>query len=341
MKKLLFVSALCALVFMSCKDDSEPDFSGVEDADYTGVVLNEVCGGDADSKDDWIEIYNGSEKAVNLEGVKILKTDEEGVTVTLYTFGKGDMIAGGTYVVRGKEKFSASISNSKSVAITLQAPSSAYIDKFDRDAMIDGAAGHALGGSYALVPGNSGKWTVVTVATKGTGNIVDEGGQPDTPSVGDYTGLVLNELNGNDPKYIELYNNSDKKMDITGVLIKKDASDIVYVAPKDTKIAAHGYLVLLADQEDYTTGFTKGLSAKKSVMIELLSPDGNSCIDVFKNLKEDGSETWGDKKPKYNGETENMAFARKVDGTGKWYMMKATQGTSNDLTEETGAEIVW
>lgn len=339
MKKLLFIGALCALFFTGCKDDSEPDFSGVEDADYTGIVLNEVCGGDADSKDDWIEIYNSSENAVSLEGVRLLKTDEEGVTVTLYTFSKEEVIAGKSYVVKGKENLAASISNSKSVVITLQAPSGADIDEFDRDVMIDGGNGHALGGSYAR--NNDGEWTIVTVATKGSDNIVNEGGQPDTPVVGDYTGLALNELNGNDPKYIELYNNSNKEMDITGIQIKKDASDIVYVAPKDTKIAAHGYLVLLADQEDYTTGFTSGLSAKKSVMIELLSPDGNNRIDVFKNLKEDGSETWGDKKPKYNGETENMAFARKVDGTGKWYMMKATKGTSNELTEETGDEIVW
>lgn len=166
-------------------------------------------------------------------------------------------------------------------------------------------------------------------------------GEPEEPSDKEYTGLILNELNGNDTKYIELYNYSDKELDITGVQIKKDDEEIVYVAPEGTKISSHAFLVLLSDQADYTTGFTSGLSAKKTVKIELLSPDGVTSLDIFKNLKEDGTEIWGDKNPKYNGENAGMAFARKTDGTGKWYMMKSTQGVSNNSTSELGEEIIW
>ncbi len=488
MKKFILMSVLCALALTGCKDDSEPDFTIIPDADYTGLVLNEVCGGDVDSKDDWIEIYNTSGNTINLEGVQLVKTDESGVSATIYTFAKGTTIAAKAYQVRGKDDLSASISNSKSVIITLQAPSGKEIDKFNKDAEFGENGSHEIGGSYARIPDGTGDWTIMVKATKGMANSDDEpevpsdmdytglilneicggdadendwieiynnsnnpinlngiklvktdekgktetlctfaegtiitskaylvkvkdvdftqgisntkaviitmqspsgdkidefnrdvevgegkghelggsysrvpnitGGwaivaqatkgvanvttdQPEEPSDKVYTGLVLNELNGNDPKYIEIYNYSDTELDITGVQIKKDDGEIVYVAPEGTKIGSHAFLVLLSDQADYTTGFTSGLSSKKTVKIELLSPDGGTSLDVFKNLKDDGTEIWGDKNPKYNGENAGMAYARKTDGTGKWYLMKPTQGVNNTGTSELGEEIIW
>lgn len=129
-----------------------------------------------------------------------------------------------------------------------------------------------------------------------------------------------------------------RELDITGVKIKKDDGDIVYIAPEGTKIQSHGFLVLLSDQADYSTGFTSGLSAKKSVKIELLSPE-ETAIDVFKNLTDAGEEVWGE-TPKYNGETEGMAYARKDNGA-EWYMMKATQGESNSTTAGLSTKIEW
>ena len=96
--------------------------------------------------------------------------------------------------------------------------------------------------------------------------------------------------------------------------------------------------MLLSDQADYSTGFTSGLSAKKSVKIELLSPE-ETAIDVFKNLTDAGEEVWGE-TPKYNGETEGLAYARKDNGA-EWYMMKATQGESNSTTAGLSTKIEW
>ena len=173
------------------------------------------------------------------------------------------------------------------------------------------------------------------IATKRTASKITE---PEGPSGIDYIGLVLNELNGTKPKYIELYNSTGRELDITGVKIKKDDGDIVYIAPEGTKIQSHGFLVLLSDQADYSTGFTSGLSAKKSVKIELLSPE-ETAIDVFKNLTDAGEEVWGE-TPKYNGETEGMAYARKDNGA-EGYMMKATQGESNSTTAGLSTKIEW
>ena len=69
MKKFLLMSTLCALALVGCKDDSEPEIP--TDIDYSGLVLNEICGNDGNaSEEDWIEIYNTSNTTINLNGVK-------------------------------------------------------------------------------------------------------------------------------------------------------------------------------------------------------------------------------------------------------------------------------
>lgn len=344
MKKYVFISVWCALALAGCKDDSEPSVPEVPaDGDYTGLVLNEVCGGEADNKDnDWIELYNTSEQSVDLNGVSLVKTDEDGVSETMLTFGQGEKIDGKSYLVKTRDTdFTQGISNSKNVTITLQAPSGKQIDTFDKAAAFGDEGSHILGGSYSRIPDGTGAWTIVTKATKAATNQVTD---PEPPvELLDYTGLVLNELNGNDPKYIELYNGSDKKMDITGVQIRKDDEQTVYIAPENTEIEAKGFLMLLADQADYSTGFTSGLSAKKSLKIELLAPDGTTSLDVFKNLTADGEEKWGEKNAKYNGEEDesgkSWAFGRKDNGS-EWYKIAATQGESN-AGAELAEEIVW
>lgn len=336
MKKSLLMGALCALALTGCKNDIEPEIP--TDTDYTGLVLNEICGNDGNAtEEDWVEIYNTSNSAINLNGVRLIKTDEDGVSEVLCVFSEGTTISGSAFMLKVKGiDFTQGISNSKSVTIILQAPSGREIDKFDKDMEWGVDGNHVVGGSYSRIPDGTGEWTVVTEATKGVANKVIE---PEIPSGTDYTGLVLNELDGNKPKFIELYNGADSEMDITGVKIIKDDKSTVYVAPESTRIAARSYLVLLSDQQDYSTGFTSGLSAKKSVKIELLSPDDTS-IDVFENLSVALGQAWGEDDPKYNGETAEMAYARRDNGA-EWYLMKATQGESNSNTTEVGEKIKW
>ena len=345
LKLILTLTALSAL-FTACKDDKEGDITP-RDADYTGIVLNEVCGGSAaDDTDDWVEIYNKSAAEVDLAGVQLLKTDEEGVTETVWTAPAGTKIAAGAYRVvrKSSDELSAKISNTKKVTITLKSPSgSVTVDVFDRNEDIadgagiedDGAThrGHALGGSYARIPNGTGSWTVVSRSTPGAENAADEitpDPDPDPDAVKDYSGLVLNELNGNDPKFIELFNKLDKAVDLAGVQLRKnDESPVIWIAPAALTIPAGGRLVLLADQatNDTAAGFEGGLSAKKSVKIELLDPAG-TLLDVFKNLSAEGKETW-DVGPKYNGAGNGESYGRYPDGTGDWSMMAPSQNAAN------------
>lgn len=334
------------LAFTACKDDKESDIAAPADGDYTGIVLNEVCGGAADDKDDdWVEICNTTDKEVDLSGVQLIKIDEDNLSEMLCALANGTRIAARGYLVVAKSEgtFSAGISNSKKVSIVLTSPSGATeIDRFDRDAAVGTDQSHELGGSYARIPDGTGDWAIVTESTRGEANH-DTGSQPeptpDPDATAKYAGLVLNELNGNDPKYIELYNGSDKEMDITGVRIRKDDEEIVYTAPQGTVIAARGFLKLLADQTDPALGFSSGLSAKKSVMIELYAPDGVTLIDLFKNPSLEKGDVWGESDPKYNGDDEGLSYGRYPDGAeGEWQMTEPTEGAAN---VEGQTKITW
>ena len=169
----------------------------------------------------------------------------------------------------------------------------------------------------------------------------EEGGNnEDKPSdVADFRAIRLNELDGNKPKFIELYNTASQPVDISGMKLRKNGDEMVYEALQGTTIAAGGYLTLLSDQTDYTLGFSAGFSAKKSVQIELLGPDG-SLVDVFTNPSKASGNVWDETDPKYNGDNTKEAYGRKPDGTGDWYMIQSTMGVSNNdaATSET---ITW
>ncbi len=134
----------------------------------------------------------------------------------------------------------------------------------------------------------------------------------------DYSGLSLNELNGND-KFIELFNNGTTDIPISGVYIEKDGEKN-WTAPNIT-LAAGEYLLLysedvVTEHPDHSADliFSSGLSAKKAVRVQLFSPTGTS-IDDF-NL--------------VNYSTPAPAsYSRWPNGNGPWVYADATPGAMN------------
>lgn len=134
----------------------------------------------------------------------------------------------------------------------------------------------------------------------------------------DYTGLALNELNGND-KFIEIYNKGKEDIHIKGISIQKDGKD-VWTAP--SAILKSGEFVLLystdvqADHAEHPDGyfFGSGLSAKKAVKVELFDPKGGSldCFNLVNFVKK-----------------ASASYSRVPDGTGAWYFTSATPADKN------------
>ncbi len=162
----------------------------------------------------------------------------------------------------------------------------------------------------------------------GNGNGNGEGEKPSVAAV------VLNELDGNN-KFIEIYNPNDVEVSLEGYTIYKDAAKTVWTGAETIKVPAKGYLVLesedlLADAEaeggSYTYEseahvFGSGLSAKKSLLIELKDPDGE-LVDSFTR----GSEPWN--AAGYENDTEH-SFSRVPNATGDWAYADSTKGAEN------------
>lgn len=119
--------------------------------------------------------------------------------------------------------------------------------------------------------------------------------------------IVINEIFANpeneDDEFVELYNNSDSEIDLSGWII----SDLVKnYTITDTKISPKGFLVL----EKSLTGIALNNSNEKVTLIEL---NGNQ-IDTFS----------------YESTIENTSLSRSPDGIGDFYSgTNVTKGTNN------------
>ncbi|MBO8448364.1 MAG: lamin tail domain-containing protein [Bacteroidetes bacterium] len=323
--KILAITAMIAgtSVFTGCKDDQEP---GMETSDVTGVFINEVCSGGME----WIELYNSNGTSVSLAGYHLQDdkgTDEE------YIFPEGATIEAESFYVLEEGTYEFGISGSGD-SITLLDEAYRQIDAVTMPEMDDYY-------TYARTEDGGSSWEITEGGTKGRSNSGEADGlpatdEPDVPEGEDYSGLRLNEINGND-KFIELYNTSDADINLAGVYFVKDDEDgvnssdeSIFTFGDNTSIAGHGYLTIWSSKSDNSDAeyiFDFGLSADKSVKIELFTP-GKESLDVFKNLKSDGTEVWGEDDGKYDSKDKG-SFARETDGTGDWYIMSATEGQTN------------
>ena len=347
MKKIFI--ALAALAVVSCvKDERDPQsLIPAPDPvyDYSGLVLNELCGAGEDNEKYW-EIYNGGSEDVDLKNVYINKDEE-----LAWTGVKGQVIkVGEVFAIVGakgttEKGFSSGFSAKKSVIVELFAPDGSRLDVFQR-----GEKGSAWGdqgldnntGSWSRIPNGSGKFMITPNKTPGAANN-GEGAVEDATLVGNAevtqktsAKVVFNELCGNKAydgnKFIELFNAGEAEGSLEGWTIRKYAADatdvagkynVCWTAPAGKKLAAGAYLVLGADLADPELGFNAGLSAKKGVKFELVDAEGN-VVDKF--VRGADVDPFGEEPL---AENKEASFSRVPNGTGEWKYAAPTPGEAN------------
>ncbi|MBR1462918.1 MAG: lamin tail domain-containing protein [Prevotella sp.] len=141
----------------------------------------------------------------------------------------------------------------------------------------------------------------------------------------EYDKLRLNELFGaaatDDGKFIELYNNSDNPIKLKDVVLRKDEA-VTWTGIDGEVIPAHGVFAIIGAKNTTPRGISSGFSAKKSVLVELVDPNGN-VIDKFqRGEKADG---WGNQSLA----NVKVSWGRVPDGTGKWMQTDPTPGAPN------------
>ncbi|MGL5692063.1 MAG: lamin tail domain-containing protein [Bacteroidales bacterium] len=294
---------------------------------YEGLVLNEICGYGSEAaldKDDWVEIYNNTDRVIDTSDLKILYSNntEQVVDSPIHTFAKGTSIQPkGRVVITPAD---GNISNTKVITVKLVSADNVVISVFDR-AIDSKESGHNPGGSYARIPDGTGIWYAVPTHSKNLANPTEYVPEVVEPTGIDYSAIVLNEVcgsgtDGAEDDWVEIFNNSDTEVDISGLLLKKDNTQI-YKVPKGVIIAPRTYLVWGIKNGD----FTNGISNSKAVKISLHSPDGPQLANqVFEKLAA-SDETYG------TGHIAGGSYARIPNATGNFTVVDThTQGLINN-----------
>lgn len=225
--------------------DGSPNWKKV--TDYTkgttngwgsiSVVMNEIFSRGTAADPDWIELYNISSNDVDLSGYKIYDSGAQGGTKDKKGFPSGAVIpAKGFYVIvtDGSEPNDFGLSNNGE-EVWFEDGTGAVIDNVIFPALESGK-------TYARIPDGSTTWRVVTDYTKGKSNIVK-------------SPIVMNEIysrgTATEPDWIELYNDSNSQIDLSGFKIYDSGAN---GGTKDKKgfpsgayIPVKGFYVILTD----------------------------------------------------------------------------------------------
>lgn len=297
---------------------AEPDEQPEPGESAVNLVINEVMSAPLDGDFDFIEIYNPGTAEVDMGG--FILQDEKGESEQ-YVIPDGTTIAPNAVVVFTQVKednpegsFGFGL-GSKGDKVVFLDDKGDLIDEVELPAMEDGS-------SYARVADGASSWAITTSPTKGQSN-----GAASTPSLRGV--VVINEVytfsgqeSVDDLDYIELYNTSDKAVDLAGLLMWEGGGpEEAWTIPAGKTIPAHGYLLIECDKEGFYNDPVNypswGLS-KNDELIVLADAQQNVIDEVTTpNL------------------SLNEAYGRKTDGASEWVIFaELTPGETNNGAEE-------
>lgn len=141
-------------------------------------------------------------------------------------------------------------------------------------------------------------------------------------------GVVINELMaqntsivedeaGDHEDWVELYNNNDFEVDLTGYFLSDKTENVSkWAFPEGTMIAANGYLIVWADEEqeegDLHANWKLSASGESVTLSDSLQNQVDQVI--------------------FTAQTTDMAYARVPNGTGEFRIQMPSFNATNDLT---------
>jgi hypothetical protein len=265
---------------------------------------------------DWIELYNSSDAEVSLSGYYLTDNFD---TLNMWKIPTGTVIPAKGYLIfwasgdnKGRHtNFSLSVTGEK---IALVMPDGkTLVDTVKFPEQISDI-------SYGRTTDGAKNWIYFEEPTPNKAN-----GKPKSASLP----VVINELmasnsktikdeTGAYPDWIELYNNSNETIDISGFYLtdKPYKNPSMWRIPNGTKIPPRGFLLVWADSDPkdgiYHTNFNL---SKDGDSIAIYSVDGQTLVDIVVFSKQQTDISWG----------------RKPDGASEWiFFNTATPGKTNN-----------
>lgn len=165
----LFALLLGALLLPGCKE-SPTNYPSVDQ--LTGVVVNEVCGRLDAADDSWIELFNTSDRTIDLKGVRFFLTDDDRYRECIGILPQRSIAPGGHLVLGTRTgELNTEIPAATVREIYMTAADGSEIDHFVRASDLSRPDAHAAGGSFSRLPDGTGSWYTTTTATQGAANV--------------------------------------------------------------------------------------------------------------------------------------------------------------------------
>ena len=262
------------------------------------------------------EIYNASDKAVDIAGYVFKKDDSGDWEVPA---GKGNIPAKGFLVYTAKnpdlnEGPSFGISGTKGFKLTMLKDGE-IVDEIDNSATLETFQTVPDGFSLSRKTDGGSEWVLVEGGTMGYSN----GAEPVVEIK-----LYVNEVSCG-LKQFEIYNASSKDVDIAGYSFTKDDGDPWVVPAGKGNIPAKGFIVYTAKNPDLNEGPSFGISGTKGFKLCMYSsetPSAETLVDMIDNSK--SLET-------FMTVEDSETIGRKTDGAAEIVLFsEGTIGSSNN-----------
>lgn len=281
----------------------------------TNIVINEIMTKDPNKGPDYVELFNKGNEVVDLTGWYIF--DDEDRSDKVIKLDGVVLNPGEVFVLEENNHFAFGLG--KDDQVRLFNANGDLIDSYvwSGSHPKEVFARNPLTGQMEEAKASKGK---INPVSKKEESPKEENSESSQSPYKD--NVVINEVESKDPSggndYAEIYNNTDKAIDISGWYIldndPKHKKDPAYLVKEGTSVPAKGFFVF-----EENVDFNFGLGGDDEV--NLYDKD-DKLVDKF---------AW---KNHANG-----TYARIPDGRGDFVDGKATKGKSNAIQEQTEKEI--
>lgn len=281
----------------------------------TNIVINEIMTKDPNKGPDYVELFNKGNEVVDLTGWYIF--DDEDRSDKVIKLDGVVLNPGEVFVLEENNQFAFGLG--KDDQVRLFNANGDLIDSYvwSGSHPKEVFARNPLTGQMEEAKASKGK--INPVSTKEESPKEENSESSQSPYKDN---VVINEVESKDPSggndYAEIYNNTDKAIDISGWYIldndPKHKKDPAYLVKEGTSVPAKGFFVF-----EENVDFNFGLGGDDEV--NLYDKD-DKLVDKF---------AW---KSHANG-----TYARIPDGRGDFVDGKATKGKSNAIQEQAEKEI--
>lgn len=281
----------------------------------TNIVINEIMTKDPNKGPDYVELFNKGNEVVDLTGWYIF--DDEDRSDKVIKLDGVVLNPGEVFVLEENNQFAFGLG--KDDQVRLFNANGDLIDSYvwSGSHPKEVFARNPLTGQMEEAKASKGK---INPVSKKEESPKEENSESSQSPYKD--NVVINEIESKDPSggndYAEIYNNTDKAIDISGWYIldndPKHKKDPAYLVKEGTSVPAKGFFVF-----EENVDFNFGLGGDDEV--NLYDKD-DKLVDKF---------AW---KSHANG-----TYARIPDGRGDFVDGKATKGKSNAIQEQTEKEI--